>query len=313
MGSVGTTAAVAGCSASEDVNISSDQGPEDTVEQYYTALADGEIETANDVVHESQSEVEDHFIGSESITLLEIEAEEWSVREWADEEFDLEDDELEETTADFQAGIDNELEEIGVEDHALVIFTLTFEEEGREKTYNGMFFIVDDGGEWLLYDRSVPSPATDSTEETGEDMEETGEDTSQEVTNRIQIQSVTGSVTEFDGENVIGMVYLNVTKAPEADDIPLRRVTYEFVAGSTVETGNIDTSQINSIDAETDDDVITSESDQYELIFDTTDVFGGPLQAGESARLTLTAASGASAVAELLVPHSLVDREDVIL
>lgn len=301
--SVGATAAVAGCSAVDDIDLSG-QGPEDAVEQYFTALSDGEVEAANDAVHESWPEISDDELDSETITIVELYLEEMSVRELIETEHDPEDDELEEAVADIQAEIDDELDEIGAEDHAVVSYTVTFEEDEREETDEGMFLLVEEDGEWLLYANSLPSLSSPA--------EATGEETQQQVSNRLQIQSATGSVTETAGDNVVDEVNVTVTKSPGSDDISLGEVSYEFVTDDVTETDLIDTSQIDIISG-TDDNEITDRSDRYQLVFDATDHIGGPIQEGETARLTLTTAEGASTVTELRVPDDLDDRGAVSL
>jgi len=147
--------------------------------------------------------------------------------------------------------------------------------------------------------------------------EATGEESSQQVSDRIQIQSATGIVE--DSENVTN-VNVTVTKAPGADDIDLTEVTYEIVTDSSVQTDVIsnesepdDNDDIRVITAEAEDDnVITDRSDRYQITLNGTQM-GGDLEAGDRVTLTLTTAAGASTVDELRVPDSLVDRQAVSL
>lgn len=142
--------------------------------------------------------------------------------------------------------------------------------------------------------------------------EATGEESSQQVSDRLQIQSATGTV---DTNENITNVNITVTKAPGADDIQLENVTYEFVTGATVETGVINEggSGIEYITNETADNVITSRSDRYILTFDASKTMGAELQGGDKVTVTLSTAAGASTVEELRVPDSLVDRSAVAL
>ena len=59
--------------------------------------------------------------------------------------------------------------------------------------------------------------------------EETGQQSSQQVTNRLQVQTATGLVTSEDGENSVGAVEMIATKAPGAEDIDLTGVTIQWV------------------------------------------------------------------------------------
>ena len=153
--------------------------------------------------------------------------------------------------------------------------------------------------------------------------EATGQETQQQVSDRIQIQSITGNVTEEFGDPVVDKINVTVTRAPGAGEINLANVTYEFVTDDTVETGQLiyDDSGVYPITAETQDPVITSQSDRYQVEFyinvstndDEFNVLDSGLDGGDSVTLTLTTASGASTVEEIRVPDSLVGRSAVSL
>ncbi len=136
--------------------------------------------------------------------------------------------------------------------------------------------------------------------------EATGEESTQQVSDRIQIQSVTGNVTENGG---VDKFNITVTKAPGAGAIQLENVTYEFVTSSTVSTGVMEAGNISNITSETNDKVITDRSDRYVLHFESNP----PLQGGDQITVTLTTAPGASTTYEIRVPDSLVDRKAVSL
>jgi flagellin-like protein len=147
--------------------------------------------------------------------------------------------------------------------------------------------------------------------------EATGEEAQQQVSDRIQIQSATGNVTGQEVDNVS----ITVTKAPGANDIDLTEVTYEIVTSSGVETNVIsgiedptNNDDLEVITAEAPNDaVITDRSDRYQIKLNSTQLGGTNLQPGDSVRVTLTTAAGASSITELRVPDSLVNREAVSL
>jgi flagellin-like protein len=139
--------------------------------------------------------------------------------------------------------------------------------------------------------------------------EATGEESSQQVSDRLQIQSATGNV---NGEQV-DSVNITVTKAPGAEDIQLENVTYEFVTSDQVVTDVVVPGQISAITSDTDDNVITSRNDRYQLEFNSTDHLPSAFDGGDRVSVTLTTAPGASTVTELRVPDSLVDRDAVTL
>ena len=159
--------------------------------------------------------------------------------------------------------------------------------------------------------------------------EATGEETQQQVSDRIQIQSATGNVTEVDDEGVVDKFNLTLTKAPGAGDIQLENVSYQIVTSSDVEDGVLsdNATVIGDITSETDDNVITDRSDRYDVQFnisvedpgiDDGNIIGDSpeddaLEGGERVSITLTTAQGATTRSELRVPDSLVDREAVTL
>ena len=157
--------------------------------------------------------------------------------------------------------------------------------------------------------------------------EATGEESQQQVSDRIQIQSTSGTVDAWnssdgfdataddeDAEDRIDEINITVTKAPGADDIQLLNTSYQFVTSDSVEDGVLDEGNISTITAETEEDeVITDRSDRYRLTFDTVEDLGGSLEGGERVTVTLTTAQGATTRDELRVPDSLVDRDAVTL
>ena len=146
--------------------------------------------------------------------------------------------------------------------------------------------------------------------------EATGEESTQQVADRIQIQSATGTVNDSTDPASINKTNLTLTKSPGAGDIQLDNVSYQIVTDDEVVTGVFtdDGVTIGSISAETEaDNVITDRSDRYEVQFNNSKVLSEDIGGGDSVQITLTTAAGASTVAELRVPDSLVDRNAVSL
>ena len=152
--------------------------------------------------------------------------------------------------------------------------------------------------------------------------EATGEETQQQVSDRIQIQSATGTIKDGDPAT-INTTNLTLTKSPGAGDIQLDNVSYEIVTDDQVITGVLsdDGILIGSISAETEENnVITDRADRYEVQFNlsqesSTNIVtdGVTVVGGDSLTVTLTTAAGASTVQELRVPDSLIDRKAVKL
>ena len=146
--------------------------------------------------------------------------------------------------------------------------------------------------------------------------EATGQESQQQVSDRLQIQTATGNVTDWED---ISTINISVTSAPGADDIQLDNVSYQFVTDGAVETGVLTDGEITirNITSETNDNVITDRSDRYEIQFNLNDtpnaILDSGLEGGDSVTVTLTTAPGASSVTELRVPDSLVGRQAVTL
>jgi len=141
--------------------------------------------------------------------------------------------------------------------------------------------------------------------------EATGEESQQQVSDRLQVQSATGNVTDDD---TVDFFNLTVTKAPGADDINLENVSYQIVTSNAVDNGVVgeNGAEISNTTSETDDNVITDRSDRYIISFEAEEV-ESELDEGEQVTVTLTTAQGASTITELRVPDSLVDRQAVTL
>jgi len=157
--------------------------------------------------------------------------------------------------------------------------------------------------------------------------EATGEESTQQVADRLQIQSTTGTVhnngSDSNPDYIINTTNVTVTKSPGAGDIQLNNVSYQMVTDNSVKTGVLTDAgvTIGTISAETEsNEVITDRSDRYEIEFvvstdapDGNAILDSNVKGGDSITLTLTTAPGASTVEEMRVPDSLVDRSAVTL
>ena len=145
-----STIAVAGCSS---VALTGDD-PEDVAEQYFTAGKDGDVETANEVLHpEAEAypheaadfEDEDEFTiesvaeaSTREIVEWQIEAFGGSVDEASEEEIEQEIDTLEEDA-------EETIDEIGADAFAFVMVTI--DQDGEEEVPLQM---VQDDGDWYV-------------------------------------------------------------------------------------------------------------------------------------------------------------------
>src|SRR6056297_3894293 len=84
--------------------------------------------------------------------------------------------------------------------------------------------------------------------------EATGEESTEQVSDRLTVQSATGNVTGSGTNSKIDSFNLTVTKSAGAGDIQLNNVSYQIVTDQAVETGvfNDPEVEIGSITAETE-------------------------------------------------------------
>jgi len=154
----------------------------------------------------------------------------------------------------------------------------------------------------------------------------------QQVTNRLNVVSATGQVTP---DETVSEVTVTVKKAPGAANIDLRGVTVSWVeSGGTYKVVH-DSVGSDQTDAEgrfavsvlADDDdsspVLNDPGDRFSLVFDlgssassTADpgaTFADALTEGQIVTIQLTARSGGTTNARLVVPQSLSGAEAVNL
>ncbi|TKX50616.1 flagellin [Halorubrum sp. ASP121] len=136
--------------------------------------------------------------------------------------------------------------------------------------------------------------------------EATGQESTSQVSDRIQIVSQSGNVT--DAQEVDKLQFV-VAKAPGSGYIDLNQTTIEFVGSqgqATVRVGNLTTNVENILGAE--NDVLTDSSDRALVTVNATsaDIEGySALDEGERLAVTFTTASGATTTAEIRVPTTL--------
>jgi len=156
--------------------------------------------------------------------------------------------------------------------------------------------------------------------------EETGEQSGQQVTNRLVEVNSVGQIT---GQNPsqVGIVNVTVSKSPGADDIDLQNATVQWVDSSgtyDIVESNVGTDNADGTfavatfkDADASAPVINDPDDRLTMVFDlgtddhsptspdAASEFGNELERGETATLSVTTRSGATAEMRLSVPQSL--------
>ena len=153
--------------------------------------------------------------------------------------------------------------------------------------------------------------------------QQTGGQSSQQVTNRLQVVSVTGeNITSSD---TIGNVSMVVKKAPGADDISMQNVTIQWVGPNGAETLVHDTApgfEVTTVkDADSSQPVLNDPDDRFEEQLDLNNDGGGvgtgstvnALEEGETATLKITTMSGGTTEVRLSVPQSVGNENAVEL
>jgi len=179
--------------------------------------------------------------------------------------------------------------------------------------------------------------------------EATGEESSEQVTDRVQVSTVTGAALQVDEENddaelndldedEINLIGLTVLRSPGADDIDLTNAIIEVFAKGESETltseledgDNIedaidsyddDNDDLDSADIQSgefrlvnlkdaDDGTLSDSGDRAELFFELENVGDdAQLTPGDSVSVTITTASGGTAFVEKRAPSSITDGE----
>jgi len=167
--------------------------------------------------------------------------------------------------------------------------------------------------------------------------EATGEETSQQISDRVQVSTVTGTVgnstTEDDdglNQSNIDRIGLTVFRSPGSGDLDLTNVIIESFSNGESDTltfdgdaGDVKTSEpsredtigegnftIIDIQGVEDDGSLEDNSDRAELMFDLSDISDrATLDTGDTIEIQVTTASGATAFVEKRAPSSLNDNE----
>ena len=148
--------------------------------------------------------------------------------------------------------------------------------------------------------------------------EATGEESTSQVSDRLQIVSQSGNVTDGSSERVIDELNLTVAQSPGAGNIDLNQTTVELVGTGgqeSFELGGTE-SNINIFTGDPGDVVLTSSSDRADIGINLNATnYNDPdnvLEGGDSLSVTFTTPSGATTTAELRVPTTLTDDQDSV-
>ena len=143
--------------------------------------------------------------------------------------------------------------------------------------------------------------------------EATGEESSEQVTDRVVVQSVSGTA-DTDGEHIEDIDVI-VRRSPGAGDIDLENAIVEVFANgesATLTSSGDDTASdtefgLENIDLDTEF-ILSDSSDRAEIKIDLEEA-ADVLEPGDSVSITITTAAGGSAFVEKRAPSSIDDDE----
>jgi len=158
--------------------------------------------------------------------------------------------------------------------------------------------------------------------------EATGEETSQQISDRVQISTVTGTSAMFtvngDEEARIDQIGLTTFRSPGSGDLDLTNVIIEVFANGesdtltyegdgdiadSVDDGDLGEGNFTIVDIQgANDGSLEDNSDRAELVFNLTDISDNnraSLGTGDTIEIQVTTASGATAFVEKRAPSSI--------
>jgi flagellin-like protein len=136
--------------------------------------------------------------------------------------------------------------------------------------------------------------------------EQTGQEATDQVSNRIQVQSASGNY----GGSDINEIDLVVSKAPGSENVDISAATLVFNGPSSVQTINLTSSSVTStvVDKGSTSPVLSDSADRFVVkLGGSGATLPDNLGAGEVAEVTLVTGSGAESTAYLQAPDTLAD------
>ncbi|ADD06415.1 flagellin B1 [Natrialba magadii ATCC 43099] len=153
--------------------------------------------------------------------------------------------------------------------------------------------------------------------------EATGEESTDQVSDRLDIVSVSGDVDDPDDPTQINNISMVTATAPGSDPVDLNQTTAQFIGEGGEEMFNLShegvfINSIQGVSDEPDNNVLTESSDRAEVVFELDGAPGsydiGYEALDESERLTviLTTDAGASTEQEIRVPSTFIEDEESV-
>ena len=146
--------------------------------------------------------------------------------------------------------------------------------------------------------------------------EATGEDSTQQVSDRLQVVSQSGYLSNPANGTVDHLTFV-LARSPGADNIDLNTVSVEMTGTSGQETFDLSSNVTNvTIFTGGEDNVLTDASDRAEVTIALTGNngvnaagnLGYGLEEGDALTVTFTTQSGATMTTEIRIPSTVVDE-----
>jgi flagellin FlaB len=146
--------------------------------------------------------------------------------------------------------------------------------------------------------------------------EATGEDSTQQVSDRLQVVSQSGYLSNPANGTVDHLTFV-LARSPGADNIDLNTVSVEMTGTSGQETFDLSSNVTNvTIFTGGEDNVLTDASDRAEVTIALTDDngvnaaddLGYGLEEGDALTVTFTTQSGATMTTEIRIPSTVVEN-----
>ena len=140
--------------------------------------------------------------------------------------------------------------------------------------------------------------------------EATGQETSEQVSDRVQVVTVTGDAVVVNDEERIDDVNLTVLRSPGSGDINLENVIIEaFANGESAtlingsEPGDFEVDKLNG---DTESNTLSDSSDRAILSFSLSEISeNATLATGDTLQLQVTTSAGATTFVEKRAPSSI--------
>ena len=127
--------------------------PESAVETYFDAIADGDAERAEAIIHpDSGLYAYVYEDGADQIDIEIHEVDERSVREALREQWNVEGEELDDEVERTRENLEDLVDEHELDDYAYVYYDATFDDERYDEyEIDGYILTVEDGGDWYVW------------------------------------------------------------------------------------------------------------------------------------------------------------------